>query len=466
MRPRDRLRLFSILLRHGLPCVLVAISCKTALAQPAPVGDDFQVNTYTTNSQSLPSVGALCDRFIVVWSSNGSFGSDTFFHSIQGRFVDTAGIGIGAEFQVNTYTTSFAIWPDTSALSCSAFVVVWQSEGSYGSDNSLASVLGQRFRADGSTLGPEFQINSYTTNKQRYPDAAAEADGSFLVVWESDGSNGTDTSGKSIQGQLYAAHGAPLSGEFQVNTYTTGQVARPAIASFPGRGFFVVWTGLDGSVSGIKGRRIGPDGTPTSPEFQVNSYTFGFQSAVEVAIGSHGDAMVVWKRGGEIPGDPSSVTVRAQRFDAAGNFSGSELLVSTNTSVLNAFADVAAMGPDEFFFVWQAVDIVTGNNDIGGQFYSGGNLLPEDLLVSSYTTRDQVAPRIASLPTGEFLATWYSTQSSPGNDTSFFAVVARLFRVSVPVQAIPVLGGIGLAVLSGLLSVLGVRFLRSRRRGD
>ncbi len=466
MRPRDRLRLFSILLRYGLPCVLVAISCKTALAQPAPVGDDFQVNTYTTRHQFVPSIGAICDRFLVVWSSNGSFGGDTSFLSIQGRFVNTSGIGIGAEFQVNTYTTGGALWPEISALSCSSFVVVWQSDGSYGSDNSLTSVLGQRFRADGSTLGPEFQINSYTTNNQRYPGVAVEADGSFLVVWESDGSNGTDTSGKSIQGQLYASHGAPLSGEFQVNTYTTGQVAHPAVASFPGKGFFVVWTGLDGSVSGIKGRRFGPDGTPTSPEFQINSYTFGFQSWVEVAIGRHGDAMAVWNGGAEILGDPTSLNVRAQRFDSAGNFSGSEFLVSTNTSVLNGFADVAAIGRDEFFFVWQTSDIVTINTDIGGQFYSGGNLLPEDLLVSSYTTRDQVAPRIASLPTGEFLATWHSTQSSPGNDSSFFAVVARLFRVSVPEQAIPALGGIGLAVLSGLLSVLGMRFLRSRRRGD
>lgn len=461
MRLRDRRRLRTSLVGYSLTWVLVALFCKVAFAQPIPAGEDFQVNTYTTDAQFLPSVGSLCDRFVVVWSSVGSFGSDTSSLSIQGKIVDASGNDVSAEFQVNTYTTDYATQPDISRLSCSTFVVVWASNGSYGSDDSLASVLGQRFRADGSTLGPEFQVNTYTTQAQKYPDVAAEADGRFLVVWESRGSNGTDTSITSIQGRLYAPDGAPLSGEFQVNTYTTGRQQIPAVASAPGKGFFVVWTGRDVSFSGIKGRRFDATGTPTSPEFQINTYTFGFQSWGEVSMGSDGDAMVVWTRGGEIPGDPTSLTVRAQRFDSAGNFSGSEFLISTNTTVLNAFADVAAIGRDEFFFVWQAVDIVTGNNDIAGQFYSGGTLLPKDFLVSSYTTKAQVGPRIHSLPTGDFLTTWAS-EASPGNDNFFDSIVARLFRVPVQARAIPALGGVGLAVLSVLLSFLGLRYLRAR----
>ena len=50
---------------------------------------------------------------------------------------------------------------------------------------------------------------------------AADADGDFVVVWESDGSSGTDTSGDSIQGQRYASDGSTQGAQFQVNTYTT-----------------------------------------------------------------------------------------------------------------------------------------------------------------------------------------------------------------------------------------------------
>ena len=50
---------------------------------------------------------------------------------------------------------------------------------------------------------------------------AAAPDGDFVVVWESNGSSGTDTSSWSIQGQRYASNGSTLGAQFQVNTYTT-----------------------------------------------------------------------------------------------------------------------------------------------------------------------------------------------------------------------------------------------------
>ena len=50
---------------------------------------------------------------------------------------------------------------------------------------------------------------------------AMAPDGDFIVVWRSFGSDGTDTDSGSIQGQAFNSAGAPLGGEFQVNTYTT-----------------------------------------------------------------------------------------------------------------------------------------------------------------------------------------------------------------------------------------------------
>src|SRR5262245_32987178 len=72
-------------------------------------------------------------------------------------------------------------------------------------------------------LGGEFQVNTYTTNSQFSSHVAADADGDFVVVWLSDGSPGDDSSSDSIQGQRYASDGTPRGGQFQVNSYTTNR---------------------------------------------------------------------------------------------------------------------------------------------------------------------------------------------------------------------------------------------------
>ncbi len=63
------------------------------------------------------------------------------------------------------------------------FVVVWFSYGSGGTDSSSISVQGQRYASDGSTVGGEFQVNTYTTSSQKDPSVSLDADGDFVVVW-------------------------------------------------------------------------------------------------------------------------------------------------------------------------------------------------------------------------------------------------------------------------------------------
>ncbi len=48
-------------------------------------------------------------------------------------------------------------------------------------------------------MGGELQVNSYTTSSQRLASVGLDADGDFVVVWQSSGSGGTDSSGYSIQ---------------------------------------------------------------------------------------------------------------------------------------------------------------------------------------------------------------------------------------------------------------------------
>src|SRR4030095_2206227 len=107
---------------------------------------------------------------------------------------DASGSPIGGEFQVNSYVTGSQDRPSVASDSAGNFVVVWQSNGSSGADASGTSVQGQRYDASGSPIGGEFQVNSYVTGNQNLPSVASDSAGNFVVVWQSNGSSGADAS--------------------------------------------------------------------------------------------------------------------------------------------------------------------------------------------------------------------------------------------------------------------------------
>lgn len=136
----------------------------------------------------------------MVWQSVGSSGDDSSDNSIQAQRFAADGSVSGDEFQANTYTDSFQILPAVSAGG-GIFAVSWLSAGSNDSDDSGTSIQSQLLRADGSFLDGETQINSFTTSTQRSPAVSAHSNGDFVVVWDSQGSPEGDSSGYSVQGR-------------------------------------------------------------------------------------------------------------------------------------------------------------------------------------------------------------------------------------------------------------------------
>jgi hypothetical protein len=277
---------FSYRPRRARPAVrtLAAVVLIAALCLPLPV-DAFQVNTYTTSVQYLPAVAAGADGdFVVVWTSYQDEGSLGVF----GQRYTSAGAAVGTEFQVNTYTTSAQFAPAAAADADGGFVVVWTSDEQDGSDRG---VFGQRYTSAGTAVGAEFQVNTFTTFAQRDPAVAADADGDFVVVWDSyeqDGSN------RGVFGRRYTSAGSAVGPEFQVNTFTTFAQRDPAVAADADGGFVVVWTSdeQDGSSLGVFGRRYTSAGV--GGEFRVNAYFLRTQYTPAVAADADGGFVVVW----------------------------------------------------------------------------------------------------------------------------------------------------------------------------
>lgn len=227
-----------------------------------PSEGDFKVNTHTTGVQRAPKVAVQPDGdFVVVWQSEGPTEDDASGLGIRARLFDSFGAPASDEFQVNSFTLDDQLAPDVATFADGGFVIAWQSEGSLGSDSSELSVQARLFSSLGAPLGEQFQVNSYSTWNQREPAVAADSTGTFAVTWTSEGSIGSDESDTSVQVRRYRADGRALTNEFQVNTYTTNRQESPAIAFSPNGDFVVTWesvgsTGLDNSETSIQARQF------------------------------------------------------------------------------------------------------------------------------------------------------------------------------------------------------------------
>jgi hypothetical protein len=269
-----------------------------------PLGPEFRVNTYTTNFQYVPAVAAdASGNFVVVWSSDLQDGSGP---GVFGQRYDSAGAPLGPEFRVNSYTTIAQRYPDVAADMSGNFVVVWDSNAQ---DGSSFGVFGQRYASSGAPLGPEFRVNTYTTNGQLRPSVASDSMGNFVVVWE----NAEDGALSGVFGQRYASSGATLGPEFRVNTYTTNGQYIPAVAADSSGNFVVAWYSLtqDGSDHGVFGQRYASSGAPLGAEFRVNTHTPNNQWRPAVAADSAGNFVIVWHSGYQ---DGSSYGVFGQRY--------------------------------------------------------------------------------------------------------------------------------------------------------
>jgi hypothetical protein len=119
----------------------------------------------------------------------------------------------------------------------------------------------RRYDGDGQPLGSEFQVKSPAFAGGTYEVQVAAAEGgSFAVVWSSginDEDHG-DGSGSGIFARTFASDGSPLGSEIAVNTYTTGAQTHPVVAFTDPDDFVVAWQsdGQDGSDWTVAARRF------------------------------------------------------------------------------------------------------------------------------------------------------------------------------------------------------------------
>lgn len=266
----------------------------------------------------------------------------------------------GGELQVNVYTLGDQRTAAVATTPAGGFVVVWHSYGSDGSDSSGASIQARRFAPSGRPVGEAFQVNSVTTGHQLHPGVAVDADGGFVVVWRSNAASGGDPSESAIHGRGFNAAGAPAGDELQINDYTPGVQRFPSVTAVA-TGFVVAWVGYgsaggDHDATSVHARRLDSSGLPTGDEIQINELTAGHQRGVAIAPRADGGFVAAWHSDVSDGTDTSDTSIRARRFGVDGSPIGPELQVNERTLGDQQYPSVATEADGGFVVAWMSYD--------------------------------------------------------------------------------------------------------------
>ena len=315
-------------------------------ASGTPVGDEFRVNTNTDDRQDDPTMTTLADGNVVItWFSLDQDGDRS---GTYGQLLSPEGVALGGEFQINTYTDDHQLRPEVTALEDGGFVVVWTS---LGQDGSGLGIYGQRFNADGTPDGGEFQVNTTTSNSQDRQSVTALPDGEFIVAWASwlqEGNNGYE-----VYAQRFDSDGDPVGVETRINTTITENQSHPELATLEDGGYVVIWNsfGHDGYRGGIYGQRFDANGVAVGTEFLVNTITDGDQANAQIVALTDGGFLVMWNT--ELQ-DGGLTEVAAQQFDANGDPVGSEFIINTERSGYQSRPAAAQLNDGSVVVVWDS----------------------------------------------------------------------------------------------------------------
>jgi hypothetical protein len=222
------------------------------------IGGEFLVNQFTSYNQRSPALAALAaGGFVLAWVSEQeratapSLGNNTTSSKLSGiaamqpsvdiyaRFYSGSGVPVGNEFLVNSNSSPCAN-PAVAAGSDGGFMVVWGARDLVNYYNGW-DIYARSFTSGG--VGGVIGYVNTSLSGDQYAPRVSSIGTDYLVVWTSLGQDG---SREGVYGQFLHAGGAPVGGEFRVNTTTAGPQMQQAVASDGANQFVVVWTDFNG----------------------------------------------------------------------------------------------------------------------------------------------------------------------------------------------------------------------------
>jgi phosphoheptose isomerase len=341
-----------------------------------PLGGDVLVNSTRSGNHTNRAVAMDADGdFVVVWSE---FSAGDF--AIKARRYGPDGAALGPEFRVTEAPDreppgySVPVWPSVAMDADGDFVVAWVSHRGVGFSYD---VYARRFEAAGNPRGGQVLVDTIS-GEVIGASVAMDADGDFVVAYNTH----TLASGGVVAARRYSAAGVPAGGAFRVNQFARHRQGAPCVAMDADGDFVVAWDshGDSAVAKGVYARRFTAAGAPAGDEFRVNEFTDGEHHTPSAAMDADGDFLIAFRSSSFLQPPSHPTAIYARQYDAAGAPVGGQVQVSTNNTG-GVQAPAAALDADgEAVVVWQRGHLAPEGPDIYARRLSfDGFVLPGDI---------------------------------------------------------------------------------------
>jgi hypothetical protein len=397
------------------------------------------VNTTTAESQTATAGRAVAinpvdGSSVVVWMSHNQDGDAG---GIYLQRFDANGDKLGGEVQVHTTTTGDQTAPALAMNDSGAFVVVWQSENT---DGDGWGIVAQRFDAGGNKIGGEIAVNTATTGNQTAPDVGIDAAGNFVVVWVDDTADG---SSDGVYGQRFLADGSAAGSQFRVAGTTADKQHQPAVAMNASGAFVVVWTsenrdtllGLLAPSDAVFGQRYDTTGLAQGGEFRVPDSIPGL-----TVDGDQYRADIAIDATGNfvvVQVDNQNGTIKADYYNHAGSHIGRVDMVNATTGATLRDTTVAFDGNGGFVVAWTELNgDGSGDAIMARHFRSDLTAYAGAQVINSVTAGNQTGASLA-VQNGRVLVVWSGHGASDGLGVSLRSAALANAANTAPVITSP-----------------------------
>ncbi|MDY0168654.1 MAG: trypsin-like serine protease, partial [Thermoguttaceae bacterium] len=191
-------------------------------------------------------------------ASFGDLGGDVRV-SDYARWIDMATAAGTGEFLVNQTIADNQKWSSVAMDLSGDFVITWTSHGQDGGGSGPGpgvdgenGIFARRYDTSATAVGGEFLVNTFAEHDQQHSRAAMDADGDFVIVWESVHQDGDEwgiylqryASVEAMATNPYLGPNGEFQAEMRVNTTTEGNQRYPGVAVNHTGDIVVVWSGF------------------------------------------------------------------------------------------------------------------------------------------------------------------------------------------------------------------------------
>ena len=375
----------------------------------SPVGGEFQVNSERLRDQFSPSVAMNASgQFVVAWVSDHPAVDDSETDPEKSIFVqwfDTDGSFDGPEVIAHEYVKDAQEHPSVGIDACRRFCghLAEHQPGRRDRATVGACTYGSSIRTKIPLNPEEIQVNQLTNGPQRYSTVGVDAEGNFVVAWQSN-SHLQDGSSWEVLLRQFDSDGNALRDEEVVNTWFQGPQINPIVARSVTGNFGVFFSGQgDARTEGVHGRLYDvnlpdrnsfPTRLPVGDQFLV-AETFALDASAP------GHCFRCRPVTSLRPGNRSKKTAVAGGFTPNNsiplvNRTVAAFLVNQTTDGDQHAPAVAVTADGYFLIVWQGSGQDGDGYGVFGRWFDPeGMALGNEFQINTTTVADQIKPDVA-----------------------------------------------------------------------